>query len=100
MQKYDKLAQEIEQLKSTVECLSKRVRVLECSHTKTHFEYTPDYYEFSRETNEVINYYREICDNCGKSMGGSYTEEEMLKIKIERDKKRLDYIEKTKVKIK
>lgn len=94
MRKYNKLVQEIEQLKSAFELLTKRVQKLECSHTKTHLDCIPDYYDIDSDTHEIKNYYGEICDYCGKLISGFYTEEEMLKIKIERDEKRLAEIKK------
>jgi hypothetical protein len=90
--KYIRLTEKVNQLETTIRSLQTKVKILECPHTTTHFEYTPDYYGIDSETHRIESYYREVCDNCGKWVDGSFTEEEMLKIKIERYKKRLDKI--------
>ena len=90
--KYTKLNEKVDQLETTICHLQTKVKILECPHTTTHFECIPEYSGMDRETHRIENYYREVCDNCGKWVDGSFTEDEMLKIKIERYKKRLDEI--------
>ena len=89
-----KYKKQIEELEESITFLHKKVRQLECSHSETHFT--------ERQSVGLWGHYgcKEIRDKCDKVLRIIYDEEEMLKIKIERDEKRLAEIKKTKVKIK
>lgn len=80
-----KYKERIECLEEEVKCLHKKVKQLECKHSTTYFKSDGDYYF----NGGIFPFYIEVCTICGKKLGDALPEEEMLKIKIERDKKRL-----------